>query len=333
MSNLLGVVALVETNKSAVLGYLKSHLPSICFRDDNFSVNFDDCLDDDITKLRRTINQSKLSENAITNRNRNAIIGEIFGTKNPSISEMKKLKSDKIVKLAKHLDLNLPTPIQKQHVKEAKEFCAKNIWRLQGLWDDVETAINIAHHAFAARIGEYQKLLKMLIRVVNETYGVWSIRFKMYFVLSGLMKFTKHFCDDHGMCSRFIWWTQCYNAHLNEYLPGQKYVNTISSGRGVRCNTYVPLFFEVFVKSFTLSPYLEGMLSKCILYSKTTICESYFHWLGIMIPKWQNVPKMEYILREAAAYIAFCKRQDDKCLFTQKLRQHKYASTLVGTAG
>ena len=95
MSNLLGVVALVETNKSAVLGYLKSHLPSICFRDDNFSVNFDDCLDDDITKLRRTINQSKLSENAITNRNRNAIIGEIFGTKNPSISEMKNLKAIK----------------------------------------------------------------------------------------------------------------------------------------------------------------------------------------------------------------------------------------------
>ena len=96
---------------------------------------------------------------------------------------------------------------------------------------------------------------------------------------------------------------------------------------------YVTLFFKIFVKSFTLSPYVEGMLSKFILYSKTTICESYFHWMGIMVPKWQNVTKVEYILREAAAYITFCKRQDDKCLFTKKLRQHKYASTLVGTAG
>jgi hypothetical protein len=78
---------------------------------------------------------------------------------------------------------------------------------------------------------------------------------------------------------------------------------------------------------------MESLLSKCILYSKTTICESYFHWLGIMVPKWQNVTKNEYILREAAAYIAFCKRQDDKLLFTKKLRQHKYASTLIGTAG
>jgi hypothetical protein len=52
-----------------------------------------------------------------------------------------------------------------------------------------------------------------------------------------------------------------------------------------------------------------------------------------MISKWQNVTKSEYILREAAAYIAFCKRQDDKSVLTKKLRTHKYASTLVGTAG
>ena len=82
------------------------------------------------------------------------MIEVIFGNKNPSNSEMKKLKSDKIVKLAKYLGLNLPSPIQKQNVKEAKEYCAKNIWRLQGLWDDIETAITIAHRAFAARIGE-----------------------------------------------------------------------------------------------------------------------------------------------------------------------------------
>lgn len=47
----------------------------------------------------------------------------------------------------------------------------------------------------------------------------------------------------------------------------------------------------------------------------------------------QNVTKNEYILREAAAFIAFSKRQVDKSLYTKKLRQHKYASTLVGTAG
>lgn len=107
----------------------------------------------------------------------------------------------------------------------------------------------------------------------------------------------------------------------------------MSSGRGIRCNELICSFFKILATAFTLSGYMEGLLGKCILYSKTTICESYFHWVGIMIPKWQNVTKMEYILREASAYIAFEKRQDDKFLFTKKLRQHKYASTLVGTAG
>ena len=236
------------------------------------------------------------------------MLKEVFGSKNPSTSEIKKMKVDKLLKLAQYLDYSLPSPIQKQDVKEAREYIVKNVWRLQGLWDDVEAAISLAQRAFSSRIGEYKKLMKTLIRVVNEIYGLWSIRFKINFVINGLLNFADHFCNDHSLCSRFIWWTQCSNAHLNEYLPSQEYIPNISSGRGVRCNMYVTLFFKIFVKSFTLSPYVEGMLSKCILYSKTTICESYFHWMGIMVPKWQNVTKVEYILREAAAYIAFCKR-------------------------
>jgi hypothetical protein len=116
----------------------------------------------------------------------------------------------------------------------AKEYCAKNLWRLQGLWDDVDAALLIAHRLFSARIGEYKKLLKTLIRVVYETYGMWSIKFKMYFVLSGLIKFSRHFQNDHDQCARFIWWTQCTTAYLNEYLPAQDYINNVSGGRGVR---------------------------------------------------------------------------------------------------
>jgi hypothetical protein len=109
--------------------------------------------------------------------------------------------------------------------------------------------------------------IKTLIRIVNETYGMWSIRLKINFVLNELLNFSQHFCGDHSSCSRFIWWTQCSNASLNQYSPALDYVNEIASGRGHRCNTYVPLFFRILVKAFTQSPYLEGLLSKCILYS------------------------------------------------------------------
>ena len=317
-----------KENKVNCLEYLRTVLPSICFRGDNFSVNFLECLEDNVQEMIKSNVRSIEGDKEISDNieKKKRTISDIFGVKVPSVSEIKKLKTEKIIKLALHLEFDVPTPTLKDHVKDAREFCAKNLWRIQGLWDDVDAALLIAHRAFAARIGEYKKLLKTLIRVVNESYGMWSIKFKMYFVLSGLLNFSKHFQNDHDQCSRFIWWTQCTSAHLNEYIPAQDYVNNISGGRGVRCNMYVPIFFEILVKAVTLSPYMEGLLSKCILYSKTTICESYFHWLGIMVPKWQNVTKNEYILREAAAFIAFSKRQDDKLLYTKKLRQHKYAS-------
>ena len=95
--------------------------------------------------------------------------------------------------LARHLDFNVPTPTLKNDVKEARQYCSKNLWRLQSLWEDVEVALTTASRGFSARIGEYKKLLKTLIRVVNETYGMWSVKFKMYFVLSGLLNFSKHF--------------------------------------------------------------------------------------------------------------------------------------------
>ena len=329
VNELINEVELNETSVSDKISYLRSRLPAICFSGDNYSVNFTECVEKSISELKN----ENSSDNKKTNEKQNELIKEVFNSKIPSVSDIKKMKSEKLIKLAEHLKCDLPSPMQKQDVKIAREYCVKNIWRLQGHWEDINAAISLAHRAFSARIGEYKKLLKSLIRIVNETYGLWSIRFKTNFVLNGLLNFCKHFCNKHNMCSSYIWWTQCSNSHLNEYLPSQEYVHNISSGRGSRCNTYIPLFFEIFVKSFTLSPYMESLLSKCILYSKTTICESYFHWLGIMVPKWQNVTKNEYILREAAAYVAFCERQDDKLLFTKKLRQHKYASTLVGTAG
>jgi hypothetical protein len=267
------------------------------------------------------------------NNGKTEINREVFGTRSPSVTEIKKLTVKKIIALATYLKFDIPDQIQKTDVKNMREYCVKNLYRLQGLSEDVSAALSIAHRALSARIGEYKKLLKTLIRVVNETFGAWSIRFKIHFVISGLLNFSEHFHNIHENCSRFIWWTQCCSTGEGDYHPAQDYINEMSSGRGMRCNELISSFFKNLVTAFTLSGYMEGLLGKCILYSKTTIYESYFHWVGIMIPKWQNVTKMEYILRESSAYIAFEKRQDDKFLFTKKLRQHKYASTLVGTAG
>ena len=140
-----------------------------------------ECLDNCKTNIK--------SNNRGTSQNeekRIEIIRDIFGTKDPSNSEIKKLKTEKIRKLAQYLEFDLPSPMHKKDVKKAKEHCAKNLWCLQGLWDDIEAAISISRRSFTARSGEYKKLMKTLIRVVNETYGMWSITFKMNFVLNGI---------------------------------------------------------------------------------------------------------------------------------------------------
>ena len=65
------------------------------------------------------------------------MLKEVFGSENPSTSEIKKMKVDKLLKLAQYLDYSLPSPTQKQDVKEAGEYIVKNVWRLQGLWDEL----------------------------------------------------------------------------------------------------------------------------------------------------------------------------------------------------
>lgn len=74
---------------------------------------------------------------------------------------------------------------------------------------------------------------------------------------------------------------------------------------------------------------MESQLWKCLWFSKTTICESYFHWKGIMIPKWGNVTPSLYERKEASAFIGFVKRQQDKKFLGKKLVKSKYASTLT----
>lgn len=88
-------------NKKDAIGYLRLHLPSVCFRGDNFSVNFADCIDEIIKEL---IDNSDKMESEVSAENRNQLLKEIFGSKTPTSSEIKKLKSDKITKLAQYLE-------------------------------------------------------------------------------------------------------------------------------------------------------------------------------------------------------------------------------------
>ena len=116
-----------ELNKNNVMGYLRLNLPSICFRGDNYSTNFLECLDENINKVLENNGANSKKENLIEIGKKEIMLKEVFGSKSPSTSEVKKLKVDKLVKLAQYLDYSLPSPILKQDVKEAREYIVKNM--------------------------------------------------------------------------------------------------------------------------------------------------------------------------------------------------------------
>ena len=202
------------------------------------------------------------------------------------------------------------------------------MWRINDLWEDVKEVLLIAQRVFIASLGEFKRTLKNLLRVVNDQFGGWSMKFKMCFLINGLLNFIKHYSDDHSCCAQFFWWTQCGDSHT-KYVPTQDYCTVLSSGRGPGCRDLIPGFFNLFVASFVMSRYAESQFWKCLCFSKTTICESYFHWKSIIIPKWQNIPAQEYERKERAAFIAFVKRQKEKIFLLKKLVKNKYANTLT----
>lgn len=205
-----------------------------------------------------------------------------------------------------------------------RSFCVSNLWRINNLWEDVKEALHIAQKAFVSRLGEFKRTMKNLLRVVNDQFDGWSMKFKMCFLINGLLNYVNHYSDDHQNCARYFWWTQCGDSHV-KYVPTQDYCTVISSGRGTGCNDLIPVFFKLFVTSFVMSKYAETQFWKCLCFSKTTICESYFHWKSIMILKWQNIPAEEYERKEKAAFIAFVNRQNEKIF----LLKSKYANTLT----
>ena len=134
-SRLISGEELSEENKNNSIEFLRNVLPPICFRGDNFSVNFMECLENK-AKVFIEANEKSINDNQKgdknSERNKN-VVNEVFGKKAPTLSEIKKLKTDKVIVLARHLDFNVPTPTLKNDVKEAREYCSKNLWRLQSL--------------------------------------------------------------------------------------------------------------------------------------------------------------------------------------------------------
>ena len=318
------IISIDKTNeKSELFMYMKRNLPDICYRGSNISIDLNGVAHD----LQQIIKDLPVSGTISHVSPEETLMVQVFGTQNRTLRTLRTLKADKLSLLSKHLAIKMEVdaPVKASQIKS---FCVLNFWRINCLWDDVHEAMTIAQRAFNSRLGEFKRTMKNLLRVVNEMFGDSSMKFKMCFLINGLLNFVDHYSDEHKSCARYFWWTQCGDTHI-KYVPTQEYCTVLSSGRGPGCRDLIPSFFRIFVTAFVMSKYAESQFWKCLCFSKTTICESYFHWKSIIIPKWQNIPAGEYERKERAAFITFVKRQKEKLFLMKKLVTNKYANTLT----
>lgn len=106
--------------KQSMLSYLREMLPESCSRGHNFHMDLESLASD--MRLSSNVISIPLCEERI-NRNENIIMG-IFGCKNPTLKDLKKLNSANILLLAAHLsgEMGLEIPV----VKKELAFCQMN---------------------------------------------------------------------------------------------------------------------------------------------------------------------------------------------------------------
>jgi hypothetical protein len=305
--------------------YMKKNLPDVRYRGNNIAID----LADITQELHKTLKDLPVAEAISPDDPDEALLMEVFGQHNRCIQEIRRLKAEKISTLAKYLATKAATDAPTK-ASEIKTFCIRNFWRVNSIWDDIHEAVAIAQRAFISRLGEFKRTVKSLLRVVNEMFGDWSVKFKMCFLINGLLNFVSHCSENHDDCARYFWWTQCSDT-FTKYEPTQEYIADITSCRGIACRDLIPDFFKISVTAFVTSRYAESQFWKCLSFSKTTICESYFHWKSIMIPKWQNIPAREYERKERAAFIAFVKRQKGKVFLMKKLVTNMRTQTIASS--
>lgn len=197
----------------------------------------------------------------------------------------------------------------------------------------IKAAIDKASSMFNSRLSDYKRLWKTLIRLVRETYtDEVSDEFAMYYVFSGLMNFAKHYSNDHGDCSRYIWFCRCsHDAKLVSYYPSQPYVNESPSNFGNVCDVLSVAVFKFMVVSWTMSAWNESNVYKNIRAVITTSCESFNHAMCLYNPKSLNIKEREYLDNCYACFIAYVTKQQGGRNHRKVLKHNKNSDTFIAT--
>ena len=231
--------------------------------------------------------------------------------------------------------------------EEKLKFCQDNLWRLDDDNQITKEAAEIACSMFKERKRDLRHYYGQMIRLVNELYGSYSERFKVYVVINALLNYNSHWSNDHSKCNQFMWYSRCgvgctapnpEDARLGRYMfiPDKCYICEDPSVKARRhdplLDELIPLFFKFYVYAFTLSIYNEGLIYKIIDNTRTSICESFNHHDRQQRQKVNNYLPEEAIHKGKMSFISFDSNQKQKCRNSTgipSLVSNKYADSLI----
>ena len=323
----------IGTSKTQLVEFLQNHLPKLCFRGTLFSSTLPELSRFTVDGLGLPADGSVIDVDE-SERRRLEVIKTYFHDTQPTKAAIKKLKGPELdaiiadcMPVAEDASFRVPTALG-----DKRTYCCQHIYLLQDSFEDVTEALRLAEGAFNNRVSDYKRLLKGMLRIVNELYGGFGQTFKMYFVVRALRNFGKHSCGRHGDCNRYMWYARCSESAIY-YTPSKQYVSEISSGRGPRCNALIGEFFDLFVVAWTLSKSVEASIWRMLSYMTTTCCENYFLGMAIAVPKSGKMPESEYRRREGWNFLNHTARCQQKTLTYKVLTANKNSSGLIAGRG
>lgn len=151
-----------ESNRGSLLEFIEKHLPEICFIGDNFSCDF-------VAAIKLVWDAVPVQEDAVplsqVELAREKIRTTVFGTTKPTRDAILKLNRPKLDELSQYIishDNIEPGTILPTLLPPLRAFCVKYNWMFDDIQKDIEEAADIAMDTFSRRLGELQRLLKVL---------------------------------------------------------------------------------------------------------------------------------------------------------------------------
>eukprot|EP01050_Picozoa_sp_SAG11_P026205 SAG11_NODE_6191_length_1368_cov_1.201734_2_plen_149_part_01 len=130
-------------------------------------------------------------------------------------------------------------------------------------------------------IAPFAKLHTTIVRLVNDHFGGYSEKWKVWWVTKGLLNSLKHCCNDHTDCDAYIHYARCVRGDVF-YFPKYRYFTDYDQPA---YPAGISALAKVLLVGWICGKYMSKILVETVQNPRSSVCESFFHLLDIWLPE------------------------------------------------